>query len=134
MFLLFKICLYGVHGQLVDAKIFILFFDVVRIQAGMSLGFNLAGSLAAIDKWVQDMGSEDETEGEGNDTAASVDNSDDEQDDGLRPTGRELLFSFGAAGVSGRRVDKKEDIIGTKIVRRRRFCNCRIYPDLCCSP
>lgn len=85
----------------------------------MSLGFNLAGSLAAIDKWVQDMGSEDETEGEGHDTAASADDSDDEQDDYQRPTGRELLFSFGAAGVAGRRADKKEDIIGTRF-----FANC----------
>ncbi len=29
-------------------------------QAGISLGFNLAGSLAAIDRWVSDMNSEEE--------------------------------------------------------------------------
>ncbi|KAJ1437271.1 hypothetical protein B484DRAFT_238724 [Ochromonadaceae sp. CCMP2298] len=34
--------------------------DTLSSQAGISLGFNLAGSLAAIDKWVQDMNSEDE--------------------------------------------------------------------------
>ena len=82
------------------------------LQAGMSLGFNLAGSLAAIDKWVQDMRSEDETEGdgEGEDTAASAD-SGDEQDGDVPPSGRELLFSFGAA--TGRpRTGKKDDSIG----------------------
>jgi hypothetical protein len=46
------------------------------LQAGMSLGFNLAGSLAAIDKWVQDMNSEEEEDGDSD--VAEVDGPGDE--------------------------------------------------------
>lgn len=37
-----------------------LYLFILCFQAGKSLGFNLAGSLAAIDQWVQDMSSEDD--------------------------------------------------------------------------
>lgn len=89
-------------------------------QAGISLGFNLAGSLAAIDKWVQDMGSEDdETEGEEDDdgpagaggAGASAD-SEDELEGHVRSARRELLFSFGATAAGQARSDRKGDLIG----------------------
>ena len=59
-------------------------------QAGVSLGFNLAGSLAAIDKWVQDMNSE------GEDSASDMggESSDDEDQGQPMVRKKSLLFAL----------------------------------------
>lgn len=73
----------------------------------MSLGFHLAGSLAAIDKWVQDMNSED-------DGGDEDDEEEDEDDDSAAaaPTGR-LITSLALLPEK----HSEQDARGTHLLR-----------------
>mmetsp|Transcript_30517 Transcript_30517/g.41989 ORF Transcript_30517/g.41989 Transcript_30517/m.41989 type:complete len:1121 (-) Transcript_30517:165-3527(-) len=63
------------------------FVHTVSSMAGMSLGFNLTGSLAAIDKWVQDMNSDD-------------DDDDDNEGDRLPKSNQSSRLSSGVSRIS----------------------------------
>ena len=52
-----------------------------RLQAGISLGFNLAGSLAAIDKWVHDMSSDEDDDDDDDDDGDDGEEGDEEADE-----------------------------------------------------